>query len=323
MSSQRSTIVCAVSRGILIALLLVAALSGCGGDDDGGSGDGPVGDAVEEHLRYLDPHSSAVFAVDVRYEGRNWKHLRDVASRALRAYRNAADAEDRAQIPPNLTGALNLAAGYVGLSFDDDVKPLLDGYAVVGLTQPPVPPLPEDIQALRRKPRNELTAAEENRILNAQGRQDDAAEPRTVAVYRTEGEGLRDVVEKLAEGETPKPLEGHDDVVTIDNVAVVGDDTLLAVEGADDAGKALREALDRAEEDGGFPSAKLADAEKATALDDPFALAAGDRTIARAWVDEPSLERAFAEVPWLGAIRSVSGGVRSIGACVCVVVVFA
>ena len=295
---------------LALALIPALALAGCGGGD-GEGGDGPrVAASVEDQLRYLDPGSSAVFAIDLRYEGRNWKHLRTVASRALRAFRDATPAEDRAGFPVNLTGALNMVAGYAGLSFDEDVKPLLDGYLVIGITQRPVPPLPADVQALRRKPRRELTTSEQDRIFEAQTEQEDASEPRMVVVYRTRGKGLRRVLEKVAEGDKPKPVKGHDDVVTVAGVGLVGDDTLLFTEGVGDRERTLRDALDRAEDGKGFPSARLADAEREAGLDDPFELVVADRTLARAWVEEPSLERATEEVPWIGAIRSIAGAVR-------------
>ena len=133
-----------------------------------------------------------------------------------------------------------------------------------------------------------------------------------VVAYRTEdGEGLRRVLEKLAEGEKPKPLDGYEDVVTLAGMAIVGGDTLLFADGpGDEQDAALRQALDRAKDGRGFEPARLADAERAAALEDPFVLVAGDTTIARAAVEEPSLQRALREVPWLGAIRSLAGAMR-------------
>jgi hypothetical protein len=303
-----------MSRRLLALLTVsVALLAGCG-DDGNGDGEGTqVSASVEEHLKYLDPQSSAVFAIDMRYEGRNWEHLRNVLSRGLRAYRGAASAEERSQLPPNLSGALNLFTSFAGLSFEEDVKPLLDGYAVVGVTQPPVQPLPPDVERLRRKSVAGLTDAERERLFEAQRRQEEASAPLTVLVYRTGADGLRDVMEKLAEGEKPKPVKGFDDVVVLDEIAIVGDDTLVYVEGAggeEGLGPLLTSALQRAKDDQGFPAARVADAEKAAGLDDPFVLATADTTIARAGVEEPSLQRALDEVPWLRAVRAGAGAIR-------------
>jgi hypothetical protein len=296
-------------RGSVVTVLVAAvlALAACGEGDGEQGGAEDVAKAVEPQLRYLERSSSAVFAIDMRWEERNWEHLRDIASRGLRAYRDALEPGERLQIPPNVTGAAELAARSVGLSFDDDVKPLLDGYLVVGVVQPPTPSLPPDVEALRRKPPEDLTAAEQERIFNAQARQEDAAQPRVVGVYRTGGDGLRDVIEKVAEGQELKPLEGHDDVVTLeDELAIVGDDTIVFAEDAE-----LADVIDAAGEPGvGFPAARIADAQKAAGMEDPFVLSTGDRTVARASVEEDSLRRAFEEVPWLAAIRSFSGGMR-------------
>ena len=139
-------------RALTILLLAAGLIAGCGDEaGDGEESGAQIAGRVEQQLKYVDAKSSAVFAIDMRYEERNWKHLRDIASRGLRAYRDAADPDERAQVPPNVTGALNMAVGFAGLSFDEDVKPLLDGYLVVGVTQPPVPPLPPEIARLERK----------------------------------------------------------------------------------------------------------------------------------------------------------------------------
>ena len=302
-----------MTRALAVLLVVAGLLAGCGDDGDGERSGGQVAERVEQQLGYLDPDSSAVVAIDMRYEERNWGHLRDIASRGLRAYREAAPPEERSEVPPNVSGVLNMLASFAGLSFDEDIKPLLDGYAVVGVTQRPVDPLPPEIERLRRKAVAGLSAAEQERLFEAQQRQDDQAEPLTVWTYRTEGDGLRQVVEKLAEGEKPKPVSGHEGVVTIAGMAIVDDQTLVFAEGPGDSADSqdlLRAALDRAKDDRGYPAARLADAEKAAGLDDPFVLAAGDTTIARATVMEPSLQRALREVRWLGAIRSLAGAIR-------------
>lgn len=295
-----------------MVLAVLAALAGCGGDDDSPAADSRVAGAVADQLKYVDPKSSAVFAVDLRWEGRNLEHLRAIASRALRTYRRNTDEEDRAQIPPNLTGALNQLASFSGLSFDKDVRPLLDGYVVVGVTQPPLQPLPASVQAIRRKPDERRTARESEELFRAQVERDEAARPNVVMVYKTGGTGLRRVIEKVAAGGEPlTPVPGREGVVRLDDdMYLAGDDTLIAVEGRDHRAVA-NAALDRADREGaGFPAARLADAERTAGLEDPFVLVAGTPAIARAWVEEPSLQRALREVRWLGAIRSLAGAAR-------------
>ena len=157
------------------------------------------------------------------------------------------------------------------VSFEDDLEPLLDGYAVMGLTQRPVPPLPEDIQALRRKAPEDLTPAEENRVFEAQDRLDAAAEPLMVLVYRTEGDGLREVVEKIAGEEELKPVAGHEDAVAIDKSRSSATTRSSSPRGDD--GDRARGPRPGRRGRRGFPAARLADAEKATGLDDPFVLA--------------------------------------------------
>ncbi|HEX2085290.1 MAG TPA: hypothetical protein VHF89_06370 [Solirubrobacteraceae bacterium] len=265
-------------RALLIAAILAALAGGCGSDDEGAQT--PVAGAVERQLGYLDPRSSAILVFDVRFDGPNWKRLREHAERGLAAYREAAppDAED---VPGSVDEALEeLARDWGELSFADDVAPVLDGHLVVGISIPPV---------------------------------EEGAEPeelaRTVFAFRTEGEGLERLVERLS-GEKPKPHPDHDDVKLYAETAVVGGDTLVWAAQASDEREALDAAIRRAKDDGGFPADRLADAERRAGLDDPFLLAAADPTIARALVAEPNLRRALDEVPWLGAIRSLTGAVR-------------
>lgn len=129
-----------VGVGVAVALL-------SGGEEDKATA-GSVADAVSRQLRYLDVESSVVVAMDFRYREENWSHVRTVASRLLRAYRDG-QGEDGADVPPNLTGALNSLTGFAGLSFEDDVEPVLDGYLTIGLTLPPRRPLPRDLERLR------------------------------------------------------------------------------------------------------------------------------------------------------------------------------
>lgn len=221
-----------LSISAIVAVLATGA-SGCGGDGDGSKND--VAQAVASQLRYLESGSSLVVAVDLRYENENWDNVRALASRVLREYRSLADGADRLTIPPNLTGALNLAAGFVGLSFDKDIRPLLDGYLVVGVTLPPREPLPADIAELEDAMRNAfydrrrrayvsfnsglprivrradgrpVRLAEGRRVIDAVRRRDDAAEPRIVVTYRTGSKRLRGVATKLLEGKPGRALAG-------------------------------------------------------------------------------------------------------------------
>ena len=98
-------------------------------------------EVVEDQLRYLSPRSSALVAVDLRYREENWRHLDKLASRLLREY-GATQGVDRDEIPRDLRTALRQLVSSAGLSFGDDVEPLLDGYLTLGVTVRPRRPLP-------------------------------------------------------------------------------------------------------------------------------------------------------------------------------------
>jgi hypothetical protein len=252
-----------------MTLVALGIVTGCGSEENG---DGvAVTGGVEEQLAYLEPDSSLALALDLRYEEENWERLRPVVSRVLSELRGAVEPESRLEIPPNAEGALAQLSSFAGLDFEDDVRPLLDGHLVVGLTLEPQaePQLPDT---------------------------------RSTVVYRT-GEGeLRPVAEKLFEGSDFRPLRDHDDVlVTEDGVALVGDDTLVAAESM----ALLEEAINRAEAGNGFPADRLRAAERGTGLDDPLLLATGDLDLALNFVAEENLERARAEVPYLAAVERV------------------
>jgi hypothetical protein len=252
-----------------MTLLAIGIATGCGSEDKGNST--AVTDAVEDQLAYVDPDASLALAVDLRYEEENWERLRPVISRLLGEVREAADSEDRLQIPANVDGALAQLSAFAGLDFEDDVRPLLDGHVVVGLTLEP--------QAAPRLP-----------------------DTQTTLVYRTDEGELRPVAEKLLEGREFRTLPGHDDVVaTEDGVALVGDDTLVAAESM----ALLEAAIDRAEAGGGFPASRLRAAEGSADLADPLVLATGNLDLALNFVTTDTLERARAEVPYLAAVERI------------------
>jgi hypothetical protein len=125
-----------------LALLVVLALAGCGGSDDGGSG--------AESARHLDPRSDAVFALDVDYDGSNWEQIKRLYARVVESGA-LSEGEGGEFVPPTLDGALGAAASYVGLSFAEDVKPLLGGTLYAGVRVEPAEPLsPETRDMLER-----------------------------------------------------------------------------------------------------------------------------------------------------------------------------
>jgi hypothetical protein len=252
-----------------MTLLTLGIPTGCGSEESGKAG--AVTDAVEEQLAYLEPESSLALALDLRYEEENWEQLRPLASRVLSEVRETVEPEDRLQVPANAEAALAQLSGFVGLDFEDDVRPRLDGHLVVGLVV---------------EPRGEPSVPD----------------TRATLVYRSGGGELRPVVEKLFEGREFRPLAGHDDVVLAENgVALVGDDTLVAAETTE----LVKAAIDRADTDGGFPVERLRAAERGTSLDDPLALATGHLDLALNFVAEDNLDRARAEVPYLAAVERI------------------
>ena len=249
--------------------MALGAATSCGSEERGNAG--AVTDAVEDQLAYLEPGSSLALALDLRYEEENWEQLRPLISRVLGELRDAAEPEDRLQIPANAEGALAQLSSFAGLDFEDDVRPLLDGHLVVGLAVEPrdEPNLPDT---------------------------------RATLVYRTGGGELRPVAEKLFEGREFRPLAGYDDVLLAENgVALVGDDTFVAAESTE----LLKAALDRAETGGGFAAERLRAADRGTGLDDPLVLATGNLDLALNFVAEDNLNRARAEVPYLAAVDRI------------------
>jgi hypothetical protein len=256
---------------LVITLVALAGASACGPDQrsDGRA----VTVAVEEQVAYLEPESSLALALDLRYEGENWERLRPLVSRVLSELRGVVRPEERLEVPPNADAALAQLATFAGLDFEDDLRPLLDGHLVAGITVEPQAELGSELP-----------------------------DTRTTLVYRTGGDDLRRVVEKVFEGAELRPLPGHEDVLVVeDGVALVGDDTIVAAE----RGELLRAAVERAESGAGFPAERLRAAERGTGLDDPLLLATGDLDLARNFVTEDNLARARAEVPYLAAIERI------------------
>ena len=121
---------------------------------------------------------------------------------------------------------------------------------------------------------------------------------------------LRKLADAVADedNERLRPFEGDPDTVTLhDSVAIVGTKTAILTDGDD----ALRDALDRAERDAGFPAARLEEAGRDVDMDDPLLLATGDLGSVRGLlaVDGADFERARDAVPYLRALRRGSLGI--------------
>lgn len=239
--------------------------------------------SVPKQLRFLDPDSSLVAAVDLRLGAANRKRLKDLVSRGLREYRRQEPDSD-GDVPEDADGALEEAARSAHLS-KDELEGLLDGYAVIGL-----------------------------RLIPNQGNSD-VAEPqvRAVAAFRTAGDGLEGALKKA--GARLRPFAGHPDAKLIDSsTALVGDDTLVYAEGDDEEGsyddrpgRDLRAALDRRE---GFAPDRLVTAQRRTRASDPLVLATGDLDLGGAVVGAGPLRRARSELPLLRAFRGAAAALE-------------
>ena len=236
-------------------LLVVAVLTGCGGAASDG-----------ETARYLDPRSDAVVAVDLDYEGGNWEQIK-------RLYGRGVEAADR-DAPPTLDALLDEWASEVGLSFADDVRPLLGGTLHVGVSADPAAP---------------------------EARED----PPTVftATYRVEEpEALARLLEKLrGRGLEARPIDGVDGARRLaEGVATVGDDTIVAVVSDDDgaADRLLRERLSGS-----------GDGPEVPELGDDFVAVRAAPTLLGAWFDRDELDRALATAAGR-ALRAAEASVR-------------
>jgi Protein of unknown function (DUF3352) len=233
----------ALAAGLAAALLTGAAA--CGGEGGGGAASGAGG-----ALAYLPEDSGFVVLVSTDLEG-------DAMQDLLRAVGGAVGA--------NVQRELENAAQEVGLSYDEDVEPLLGNDLVLGTTSP-------------------------------QGPLDD--DTGIIAALDTEdAEKLRQVVEKV-EGVEPSG-EAHGARI----YTVPDDGGALAVEGGilvvADTPETLEEALARADGDGGLTEEGLGEW-LADLPDDAPVRVAGRGS---GFLDVEQLAR-FRGLPWVDAVRS-------------------
>jgi hypothetical protein len=253
---------------LLLVLTASVALSACGSEEEGAES-GTVAEAVEEQLAYLDPESALVVAADMRYEEENWESLRGIADRVLEEIRGVVEPESREEVPEDAEAALGQFLRFSNLSFEEDVRPLLTGHLLIGVTLEPDPGDPEE---------------------------------NTVLVYRTEQGDLREVVEKSLDNSRLRAVPGRDDVVVSEEgIAVVGDDTLVGADSREDA----IAAIERADSGEGFSPELLDAAEQGAGIPDPLVLATATPDIGRAFFDGEDVERAQSEVPYLSAVERI------------------
>jgi hypothetical protein len=275
---------------VLLACLVVAA---CGAGEPAGN----------DAARHLDPRSDAVVAIDLDYDGGNWQQLKQLYSRAV----DSGLWEGERFSPPTLDGALGAAAGYVGVSFADDIRPLLGGTLYVGVAIEPAAPLSPAAQDVLEqvdldatsftgddrpvyrgydgKPLKGISARQVEAALGEEAQR----QPRTAltASYHVEdADALAHLIDKLREqGLEPKPIPGVDDAERLaEGVAVVGGDTLVGVVGDDgeESDRLLRERL------GGGDGPELPE------LGDDLIAARAAPTLLGAWLDRAELDRALA-----------------------------
>ena len=272
-----------------VLVVVAVAIAGCG-DAGGGA----------ESARYLDPRSDAVIAVDVDYDGANWQQVKRLYARAIQDGGVSAGEFT----PPTLDGALGLLASSSGLSFPDDIRPLLGGELQIGVRTEPAAPLPADARDVLERLDPDATRFDggapryfdfDGERLDAEQveaalREQDRLEPMIFAtvVYRVEeAEALERLLGKLrAQGLESQPIRGIDDARRLgDGVAVVGGDTIVAVLGddVDEADRLLRERLTTKGEGPELPD-----------LGDELVAARLGPTLLGAWMDRDELQRALA-----------------------------
>src|SRR5215208_2075772 len=218
-------------RRIAALLLVCLAAAGCGGDDGK--------KAVAAAARQLDPGSELVAVVDANYGDGNWQQIKRLYARLVKY--EEIDFGDFT--PPTLDGALTTAASSAGLSFNDDIRPLLDGTLLLGVDVEPAPALsPAAQRILDRVDRSRTRFTDDGReiyydhdghrirdipYVRIRGALDDQSrEPRLTftAVYRVpDAEGLQRVLTKLRDqGLESDPIAGVKDArLLTDGVALV------------------------------------------------------------------------------------------------------
>jgi hypothetical protein len=292
-----------------LALMAALALAGCGGSDDDSGG--------SESARHLDPRSDAVVALDLDYNGPNWEQFKRLYARVIES--GAVSDDGGGFVPPTLDGALGAAASFAGLSFADDVRPLLGGTLYAGVRVEPAEPLsPQTRDVLERLDEDATEFGRDSvRYYDHDGRPLDTdavedafseegrreADMTFTLVYRVgDAEALDRVIEKLrGQGLRPQPIPGVEDAESLtDGVAVVGGDTIVVMvhDDSERADELLRERL-----------APRGDGAAVPELDGDLVAVRAAPTLLGAVLDRQELDRALATDAG-EALRGAEAGLR-------------
>ena len=300
-------------RRIVGVVLVCLAVAGCGGDGDSKK-------AAAAAARQLDPGSELVAAVDVDYGDANWQQVKRLYARAVQQ-----GGIDFGEItPPTLDGALTALASSAGLSFADDVRPLLKGTLLIGVDIEPAPPL--SVRSRRILERVDRTRSgydrageiyydrQGHRIRDVSRRriqraldEQSSREPKYefTAVFRTaDPKALRKVLGKLRDqGLEAEPMPGVKGAKRLASwLALVGQDTLVGALGPggddDSSERLLRERLAGAGKGPAVPQ-----------LGDDFLALRVTPQLLGAWLDRDELSRALASAPGK-ALRGAQARVR-------------
>ncbi len=287
-------------RRIAGVVLVCLAAAGCGGDGDARK-------AAAAAARQLDPGSELVAAVDVDYGDANWQQVKRLYARAVQQ-----GGVDFGEItPPTLDGALGALATSAGLSFSEDVRPVLKGTLLLGVNIEPAPPLSaRSRRILERVDRTRTRYTRSGEIYyDRQGRrirdvssrrierafldQDRAPRYEFTAVFRTaDPKALGKLLAKLRDqGLEGEPIPGVKGAKRLASwLALVGDDTLVGAldpQGEDDdSERLLRERLTASGQGPAVPR-----------LGDDFLAVRVTRPLLGAWLDRDELARALASAP--------------------------
>ncbi|WP_028067638.1 hypothetical protein [Solirubrobacter soli] len=273
-----------MGRVLAIAVAVAILVWGCGGDADPAS--------------HLDPGSDAIVAIDLDYGSSNWQQVKRLYARAVQE----GGIDEGEFTPPTLDGALGVLASTTGLSFAEDIRPLLGGRLLIGVSVEPAPPPSANAKHVLELLDEDATRYGkggvryydfdgkrlDKRAVEVALRERSARQPSTTltASYRVKDpKALERLLDKLrGQGLEPLAMEGIEGAQRLGTgVAVIGGDTLVAVL-ADDEDQADGILRRRLQSDGPVPPE----------LGEDFIAAHASPAVLGAWLDRDELRRVLA-----------------------------